>query len=218
MTKLPRAFACRWIPSRGTRRARIARIVQLKIEQEALKKVNRPRFTRTDSASSKASSPIWRRRRPPSRPGEGREGKLGAAQKLKEEIEKARNDLAIASATATTRKPAAWRTASSAARKAACDAESREGAAGLVDEVVSPDHVAQVVSRWTGVPVDKMLEGEKRETPQDGGGACAPRGRGRMEAVRAGRRQCAALALVFRIQPSHRVVHVPRAHRVGKTE
>src|SRR6202035_1306362 len=26
---------------------------------------------------------------------------------------------------------------------------------------VTPDHVAQVVSRWTGVPVDKMLEGER---------------------------------------------------------
>ena len=31
----------------------------------------------------------------------------------------------------------------------------------LVDEAVTPDHVAQVVSRWTGVPVDKMLEGER---------------------------------------------------------
>ena len=26
---------------------------------------------------------------------------------------------------------------------------------------MTPDHVAQVVSRWTGVPVDKMLEGER---------------------------------------------------------
>ena len=30
-----------------------------------------------------------------------------------------------------------------------------------MDEAVTPDHVAQVVSRWTGVPVDKMLEGER---------------------------------------------------------
>jgi ATP-dependent Clp protease ATP-binding subunit ClpB len=26
---------------------------------------------------------------------------------------------------------------------------------------VTPDHIAQVVSRWTGIPVDKMLEGER---------------------------------------------------------
>ena len=31
----------------------------------------------------------------------------------------------------------------------------------LVDEAVTANHIAQVVSRWTGVPVDKMLEGEK---------------------------------------------------------
>src|SRR5689334_5893207 len=31
----------------------------------------------------------------------------------------------------------------------------------MVEKAVTPNHVAQVVSRWTGVPVDKMLEGEK---------------------------------------------------------
>ena len=31
----------------------------------------------------------------------------------------------------------------------------------MVEETVLPDHIAQVVSRWTGVPVDKMLEGER---------------------------------------------------------
>jgi ATP-dependent Clp protease ATP-binding subunit ClpB len=30
-----------------------------------------------------------------------------------------------------------------------------------MEEAVTADHVAQVVSRWTGVPVDRMLEGEK---------------------------------------------------------
>jgi ATP-dependent Clp protease ATP-binding subunit ClpB len=39
-------------------------------------------------------------------------------------------------------------------------AEVEEGGA-LVEEAVTADHVAQVVSRWTGVPVDKMLEGER---------------------------------------------------------
>lgn len=34
---------------------------------------------------------------------------------------------------------------------------------GLVSEVVLPDHIAQVVSKWTGVPVDKMMEGEREK-------------------------------------------------------
>ncbi|HEX2113541.1 MAG TPA: AAA family ATPase, partial [Alphaproteobacteria bacterium] len=36
-------------------------------------------------------------------------------------------------------------------------------AAGMMEEAVTPDHVAQVVSRWTGIPVDKMLEGEREK-------------------------------------------------------
>ncbi len=33
----------------------------------------------------------------------------------------------------------------------------------MMEEAVTPNHVAQVVSRWTGVPVDKMLEGEREK-------------------------------------------------------
>jgi ATP-dependent Clp protease ATP-binding subunit ClpB len=32
-----------------------------------------------------------------------------------------------------------------------------------VQEVVTPDNIAHVVSRWTGIPVDKMLEGEREK-------------------------------------------------------
>jgi len=41
--------------------------------------------------------------------------------------------------------------------------EDNPQAAGtsLVEETVTDEHIAQVVSRWTGVPVDKMLEGER---------------------------------------------------------
>jgi ATP-dependent Clp protease ATP-binding subunit ClpB len=33
----------------------------------------------------------------------------------------------------------------------------------MVEEAVTANHIAQVVSRWTGVPVDRMLEGEKEK-------------------------------------------------------
>jgi ATP-dependent Clp protease ATP-binding subunit ClpA len=32
---------------------------------------------------------------------------------------------------------------------------------GMVEETVTPDHIAHIVSRWTGIPVDRMLEGER---------------------------------------------------------
>src|SRR5206468_4149992 len=42
------------------------------------------------------------------------------------------------------------------------DVEARQDSS-LVNEAVLPEHIAQVVSRWTGIPVDKMLEGEREK-------------------------------------------------------
>ena len=33
----------------------------------------------------------------------------------------------------------------------------------MVEEAVTPDQIAAVVSRWTGIPVDRMLEGEREK-------------------------------------------------------
>jgi ATP-dependent Clp protease ATP-binding subunit ClpB len=41
--------------------------------------------------------------------------------------------------------------------------ESAEGKSAMVEEAVTADHIAQVVSRWTGVPVERMLEGEREK-------------------------------------------------------
>ncbi|GGA30804.1 ATP-dependent chaperone ClpB [Neptunicoccus cionae] len=42
------------------------------------------------------------------------------------------------------------------------DAEGREDDV-MVDEAVRPEHIASVVERWTGIPVDKMLEGTREK-------------------------------------------------------
>ena len=39
----------------------------------------------------------------------------------------------------------------------------RQGAEAMVKEEVTPDDIADVVSRWTGIPVSKMLEGEREK-------------------------------------------------------
>jgi ATP-dependent Clp protease ATP-binding subunit ClpB len=41
------------------------------------------------------------------------------------------------------------------------EAHGEADAAGMVEETVTPDHIAHIVSRWTGIPVDRMLEGER---------------------------------------------------------
>ena len=41
------------------------------------------------------------------------------------------------------------------------EAEAKEGRGVMGEEAVTAEHIAAVVSRWTGVPVEKMLEGER---------------------------------------------------------
>ena len=87
--------------------------------------------------------------------------KLGAAQRLKEELENARNALAQAQRKGDYAEAGklAYGVIPELEKKLA--ATETQSASALVDEAVTPNHVAQIVSRWTGVPVDKMLEGER---------------------------------------------------------
>jgi ATP-dependent Clp protease ATP-binding subunit ClpB len=139
------------------------RIMQLKIEQEALKK-------ETDTASkdrlkklagelaelqekSDALTARWK----------AEKDKLGQAAKLKEELDAARNGLAQAQRKGDYAEAGrlTYDTIPTLEKKLK-DAESQDNSV-LVDEAVTANHVAQVVSRWTGVPVDKMLEGEREK-------------------------------------------------------
>jgi len=141
------------------------RIIQLKMEREALKK-------ETDDASKKRREQleeslgelerqyadleeIWK----------AEKAALSGAAHIKEELERARLDFEAA------------RRASDLGRmselqygkipelekrlKAAQEAEKKE--ATLVRNKVTDEEVAEVVSKWTGIPVSKMLEGEREK-------------------------------------------------------
>jgi ATP-dependent Clp protease ATP-binding subunit ClpB len=91
--------------------------------------------------------------------------KLGSAQKLKTELDGLRVELANA------QRKGEYQKAGELAygripelEKKLKDIEAKEAGRGaMMEEAVTPDHIAQVVSRWTGVPVDRMLEGEKEK-------------------------------------------------------
>ena len=51
-------------------------------------------------------------------------------------------------------------------RLKALEGQDKSGGGSLVDEAVGANDIAQVVSRWTGVPVDRMLAGEKEKLLQ----------------------------------------------------
>ncbi|VFU10695.1 ATP-dependent chaperone ClpB [Methylocella tundrae] len=137
------------------------RIIQLKIEQEALKKetdtASKERLVKLESElaelqeKSDALTARWH----------AEKDKLGSEQKLKEQLETARNELVQAQRRGEYQRAGelTYGVIPDLERKLA-EIESKRGGV-LVEEAVTPEHIAQVVSRWTGIPVDKMLEGER---------------------------------------------------------
>ncbi|WP_421856901.1 ATP-dependent chaperone ClpB [Oricola sp.] len=140
------------------------RIIQLKIEREALKvekdTAARDRLTKLEkelAALEEESSSLtaaW----------QAEKEKLGTAADLKGQLDEARNELAIAQRSGEFQRAGelAYGTIPDLEKKLA-DAEAHGDGASMVEETVTPDHIAHVISRWTGVPVDKMLEGEREK-------------------------------------------------------
>lgn len=144
------------------------RIMQLKIEREALKKEtdegSKTRLGRLEQEladleeQANALTQRW----------QAEKERMQGSQKLKEELDKARTDLELAQRTGNLAK------AGELAYGVIPDLEKRiksaddpdgDGKADnpMVEEVVMPSHIAGVVSRWTGIPVDRMLEGEREK-------------------------------------------------------
>ncbi len=163
--------------------------MRLRIEQEALKKetdaASKDRLARLDKeladleGRSLAITTRWK----------AEKDKLGRAAEIKTRLDAARNDLAQAQRKGEYQKAGelAYGTIPQLEKELAETegaADGQNSSAGLMEEAVTPDHVAQVVSRWTGVPVDKMLEGEKEKLLQMEA-ALAKRVVGQKEAVAA---------------------------------
>jgi len=142
------------------------RIMQLKIEREALRKetdvASKDRLEKLESeladleTQSATLTAAW----------EGEKAKLGDAQKLKEQLDQARLDLDQAKGKAD------WNRASELSYGVIPDLERKlqdaEKGGGkdnkqIVREAVTESDIAGVVSRWTGIPVDKMLSGEREK-------------------------------------------------------
>src|SRR5690606_30878992 len=139
------------------------RITQLKIEREALKKENDAASKDRLGRLEKELADLDEQSRTLTDRWMAEKEKLAAGTKLKEQLDQARSDLDRAQRTGDLAKAGelAYGTIPTLERQLK-EAEEKSRAAGeMVEEAVTPDHIAQVVSRWTGIPVDKMLEGER---------------------------------------------------------
>ncbi len=140
-------------------------LMQMKIEREALRKesdaASKDRLVRLDKSiadleeKSKSLTARW----------ESEKKKLGSAQKLKVELDQRRTELDQAQRRGDLARAGelAYGVIPGLEKKLK-ELEAGDAKVGaMVEEAVTPDHVAAIVSRWTGIPVDKMLEGEREK-------------------------------------------------------
>ena len=142
------------------------RIMQLKIEREALKKETDPASKDRLGKLEKELADIEEESARLTAAWQGEKDKLGDAKKLKERLDQARLDLDQAKAKSD------WNRASELSYGVIPDLERKlqeaekggsNDAKSIVRESVTESDIAGVVSRWTGIPVDKMLSGEREK-------------------------------------------------------
>ncbi|MBS0959317.1 MULTISPECIES: ATP-dependent chaperone ClpB [Acetobacter] len=141
------------------------RIIQLKIEREALRKeddtASKERLEAVEleltelEEQSDAMSATWH----------AEKERVQAVQKLQEQLDQARSDVEVAQRTGNLGKASELMYGvipDLQAKIATAQQEEAESSkSDLVSQAVTDQSVAAVVSRWTGVPVDRMLEGER---------------------------------------------------------
>ncbi len=139
-------------------------IVRLKIEQEALKKErdsgSKDRLKRLEkdlaSLEEKATALTaqWK----------SEKEKLNSAAELQKQLEKARSELADAVRRGDYQRAGELQYGAVPELERKLKATESVSKSGVVaSEQVTADNVAAVVSRWTGIPVDRMLEGEREK-------------------------------------------------------
>ena len=142
------------------------RIVQLKIEREALKKEHDPASQDRLQKLVKELEELEQESAELTAEWQAEKSKLADAQKIKEQLDQTRAELDQA------QRRGDWARAGELTYGRIPDLERQlkeaEGSenARMLEEAVTPQHIAGVVSRWTGVPVDKMLEGEREKLLQ----------------------------------------------------
>ena len=143
------------------------RLLQLKIEAEALKKekdaASKDRLQTLEGeiadlqTKSDELTTAW----------SAEKNKLKGAASAKEQLDRAYADMAEAQRQGDLGRASELKFSTiPQLEKQIAEVEGSEedrGEGGLVSEVVRPEHIAAVVSKWTGIPVDKMMEGEREK-------------------------------------------------------
>ncbi|MCC5788294.1 MAG: ATP-dependent chaperone ClpB [Opitutales bacterium] len=140
------------------------RQMQLEIEEAALKQEKddasklRLEDLRKELADAKEKTEALRRQ------WEAEKEELQKGQKIREEIDQIKLQMQQAERAYDLNKLAELRHGVLPQKeKELADAESKEKTTSLLKEEVSQEEIAEIVGRWTGIPVSRLLEGEKEK-------------------------------------------------------
>ena len=141
------------------------RLLQLKIEAEALKKEKDTASQDRLKTLEGEIAGLETRSRELTTAWGAEKDKLKGAASAKEQLDRAYSDMAEAQRQGDLAKASELKFATiPRLEKMIAEVEAKGDAeGGLVSEVVRPEHIAGVVSKWTGIPVDKMMEGEREK-------------------------------------------------------
>ena len=145
------------------------RVTQLAIEREALKKEKDPASRERLADLEKEIANIQADRDRLKAQWQNEKAAIGASRKLREELEQVRNQIEQAQRANDLNRAAELQYGvlpqKERALKEAEETASSDGGNGprLMQEEVTPDEIAEVVARWTGVPVARLMEGEQEK-------------------------------------------------------
>ena len=141
------------------------RIIQLKIEREALKKETDPGARERLKNVEKEIAELEQRSAELTARWQAEKEKLTSVQRLKEQLEQARAELETAQrqGNLTRAGELLYSVIPDLDRKLA---EASKAGGQMLKQEVTAQEIAEVVSRWTGIPVDRMLEGEREKLLQ----------------------------------------------------
>ncbi|SFR16703.1 ATP-dependent chaperone ClpB [Poseidonocella sedimentorum] len=139
-------------------------ILQMQIEAEALKKeddtASRDRLEKLEMELAE----LQERSAELTAKWQAERDKLASARQVKEELDRARAELDIAKREGNLAKAGELSYGViPKLEKALAEAENQDQQDVLVEEAVRPEQIAAVVERWTGIPMSKMLEGEREK-------------------------------------------------------
>lgn len=137
------------------------KIIQLKIEREALKKetdtASKERLSKLEgelTTLEKQSADMTSR-------WQSEKSQLQSAQKLKEQIEELTRELDKSQRSGDLARAGEITYGLLPRLHQQLEEAEKAGDAALLKESVTDEDIASIVSRWTGIPVEKMLEGER---------------------------------------------------------